>query len=216
MAAPLHRRMRNVLRKKRYASPLELDADCVDVCLAWAYGDKAECPAFYASEGIISEAGEEWLLQNKALADMFLKDIVSETSGPSVKPGDRYCRLFDDDLKRNSCYPRWPSGAEGIAPPLLWLWAFWYRDSMVWAWRLFWFLVSTHAVEVVLVLLWLQPVGFTITARAAWAVYSFICGWPITGRAKILCGIVLGKNEKKEAARLKKVLAKKNAGLKKD
>ena len=36
---------------------------------------------------------------------------------------------------------------------------------MLWAWRIFWFLLVSHAVEVVLVLLWLQPVGFTYTAK---------------------------------------------------
>ena len=85
---------------------------------------------------------------------------------------------------------------------------------MLWAWRIFWFLLVSHAVEVVLVLLWLQPVGFTYTAKRAWALYSFVCGWPITGRAKILAGIVLSKEEKREAARMKKALAKKNAELK--
>ena len=78
-------------------------------------------------------------------------------------------RLFEDDLKRNVCYPIWPHGIQGIVPPLLWMWALAYKEHVVWAWRIFWFLSISHAVEAVLVLLWLQPVGFTYTAKLAWA-----------------------------------------------
>ena len=219
MAARIHCKMRNHLRKNRYAKPLDIDVDVSTSLLIWKYKN-ADFPAFYKKtrgaqggkdeeENIISEAGEEWLLQNQALADQFLKDSLSTTLSSSIKPGDRYSRLFDDDLKRNACYPTWPQGAEGVLPLILWIWSFWYRDAMGWAGRLFWFLAISHAIEVVLVLLWLHPVGFTYTAKLAWVIYAYICGWPITGRTKVLSGIVLSKEEKKEAARLKKALSKK-------
>lgn len=222
MAAPLHKKMRNVLRSHRYNDPsIPLDDDVLETLKLWKWGAD-EPPQFYDDSitegggevGVMSDAGEEWLLQNKHLADQFISESSGKTSGVSVKPGDRYSRLFDDDLKRNVCYPLWPRGVEGMVPPLLWIWSYLYRDTMLWAWRIFWFLLVSHAVEVVLVLLWLQPVGFTYTAKLAWALYSFVCGWPITGRAKILAGIVLSKEEKREAARMKKALAKKNAELK--
>lgn len=209
----MHSKMRNHLRKRRYANPLEIDEDVSETLLAWKFD---ETPTFYDKarqrkdeEDIISEAGEEWLLQNRTLADRFLQDSLSSTtssSSSSTKQQDRYSRLFDDDLKRNACYPIWPKGSEGVLPPLVWLWSFWYRESMVWAWRVFWLLVISHFVEAVLVILWLTPVGLTYTAQFAWAVYAYICGWPITGRAKILSNIILAKNEKEEVKRLKKTL----------
>ena len=39
----------------------------------------------------------------------------------------------------------------GLIPVLLWGVSWYYRDSSVWAWRLFWFLVASHSVEAVLV-----------------------------------------------------------------
>lgn len=218
MAAPLHKKMRNVLRKRRYNDPsMPLDDDVLKTLKLWKWGED-DPPTFYDTHadgdvGVISDAGEEWLLQNKHLADQFISESSGKTVGVNVRPGDRYSRLFDDDLKRNVCYPVWPRGVEGVVPPLLWIWAYFYKDKIVWAWRIFWFLLVSHAVEVVIVLLWLQPVGFTYTAKLAWALYSFICGWPITGRVKILAGIVLSKGEKREATKMKKALAKKNAEI---
>ncbi len=216
MAARLHSKMRNHLRKRRYANPLEIDEDVSASLLAWKFGEE-DTPTFYdkvrqrrGEDDIISEAGEEWLLQNKALADQFLQDSLSSTSTSSSSSSpskqDRYSRLFDDDLKRNACYPIWPKGAEGMLPPLVWLWSFWYRESMVWAFRIFWLLVVSHLFEAILVILWLTPVGFTYTAQFAWAVYAFFCGWPVTGRAKILSNIILKNNETQEIKRLKKTL----------
>ena len=217
MAAQIHRKVRNHLRKTRFAKPLEIDEDVTDALLKWKFGE-GNTPSFYldsrsgkdCEEKIISEAGEEWLLQNKALADQFLQDNLSSPSSltRNVKE-DRYSRLFDDDLKRNACYPTWPKGSEGLLPPLVWLWAFWYKDSLQWAWRIFWFLVLSHLFEVVLVLLWLTPVTFTYPAKFAWTIYAFFCGWPITGRTKILSNIVLQKEENKELSRLKKAISKK-------
>ena len=217
MAAPLHKKMRNVLRKRRYNDPsMSLDDDVLEVLKLWKWGE-SNPPTFYDNHvdggvGVISDAGEEWLLQNKHLADQFISESSGKNISVSVRPGDRYSRLFEDDLKRNVCYPIWPHGIQGIVPPLLWMWALAYKEHVVWAWRIFWFLSISHAVEAVLVLLWLEPVGFTYTAKLAWALYSFICGWPITGRAKVLAGIVLRKKQKKESVKMKKALSKNNSG----
>ena len=215
MAARIHSKMRNHLRPERYAKPLEIDEDVTDALLEWKFGE-GSTPTFYDDENIISEAGEEWLLQNKALADQFLNDTLSSSSLSStnsvgVEQEDRYSRLFDDDLRRNACYPTWPKGSEGLLPPLVWIWSFWYRDSMIWAGRIFWFLVISHLFEAGLVLLWLTPIGFTWVAKFAWMIYSFFCGWPITGRSKILSNIILQKEEKEELSRLKKAMSKKKS-----
>ena len=40
MAARLHSKMRNHLRKRRYANPLEIDEDVSATLLAWKFGEE--------------------------------------------------------------------------------------------------------------------------------------------------------------------------------
>jgi len=213
------------------------------------------------AENLISEHGQEWLLNNKYLADQFLDDcdrIESEkhhedvldaehrnagvrlpvltadmrTSSNSsrimLNKDDRYARLFDEDLYSNCTYPLWPDGWSGVLPVLLWSWAIFYgvysyptvensdisigvnlvsnpTAVNVWAHRVFYVLLFSHSVEAVLVWLWLLPVQFTLWCRVSWCWYSFVCGWPCSGRAKILCQIALTKKEQRRmATKLKK------------
>ena len=64
MAAQIHRKVRNHLRKTRFAKPLEIDEDVTDALLKWKFGE-GNTPSFYldsrsgkdCEEKIISEAG---------------------------------------------------------------------------------------------------------------------------------------------------------------
>lgn len=105
-------------------------------------------------------------------------------------------------MKRNACYPLWPEGASGIVPILLWAISWYYQKENSYAYYLYYFLLISHSFEVLLVYLWLEPVRFTWVCTLAWLVYAFICGWPVTGRAKILSNIKLRKMERTENKRL--------------
>lgn len=76
----------------------------------------------------------------------------------------------------------------------------------VWAFRMFYFLLTTHICEAALVWMWLIPLKlqFTLICRLSWCWYAFVCGWPCTGKAKILCQIALTKQEQKTADKVKK------------
>lgn len=100
---------------------------------------------------------------------------------------------------------------------LLWAWSYYYGyyfyaytaglsdahsppQVNVWAFRAYYFLLVTHICEAALVWIWLIPVKFTFMCRLSWCWYAFMCGWPVTGRAKILCQITLAKQEQRKLA----------------
>lgn len=114
MAQRLHAKIRNKTRASRYSNRRIIDEDIIAALLLWKFKDEKEFPSFYDpvvrdtdAENLISEHGQEWLLNNKCLADQFLDDCdrINNSQEPQTKTlpmnkDDRYARLFDDDLHR--------------------------------------------------------------------------------------------------------------------
>ena len=114
MAQRLHAKIRNKTRAGRYSHRRIIDEDIIAALLLWKYKDENDFPSFYEpvvqdsdAQNLISEHGQEWLLNNKYLADQFLDDCdrINNDQEPQIKTmsmnkDDRYARLFDDDLYR--------------------------------------------------------------------------------------------------------------------
>ena len=85
MAQSMHKRLRNRFRSRRYAHPLDIDEDITEALLMWKYGE-SDPPTFYNGDSnIISDEGEEWLLQNQIVADRFIEDTYKNES--NIKQG---------------------------------------------------------------------------------------------------------------------------------